>query len=517
MKKKLLVLLISIFALCTFAFTLSACEDNPTVPPSSEQGSEQQGGGDDDQTTDASAFIVEGSTIIGLTDYGKTLTEIVIPKKIDGVTITSIGERAFFLCLSLEAIEIPNSVTSIDYFAFAGCYSLEAIEIPNSVTSIGDRVFAGCESLKTIEMPNSLTSIGSDVFEDCDSLTSIIVDEDNSVYKSVDGNLYSKDGTILIQYAVGKTQTFFTIPSSVTSIGEDAFNGYASLKSIVIPNSVTSIGNSAFVGCGSLQTVTFEENSQLTNIGEKAFYFCHSLTSIAIPNSATSIGKQAFSDCSSLTNITISNNLTNIGSHVFNFCDSLIIYCEVTEAPSGWSSSWNSGRPIVWNCKNNEVATDGSIYAVIDNIRYALKDGKATVVRQSRNITTANIPASLTYKGTSYLVTIIGDRAFKDCDSLTSVTIEDSVTSIGSYAFEYCSSLTSIEIPNSVTSIGGEAFNNCSSLTSITIPNSVTSIGEYAFYGCRSLTIYCEAESKPIGWDSSWNYSNRPVVWGHNG
>ena len=85
--------------------------------------------------------------------------------------------------------------------------------------------------------------------------------------------------------------------------------------------------------------------------------------------------------------------------------------------------------------------------------------------------------------------------------------------SIGSYAFSDCIILTSVTIPNSVTSIGNSAFAWCYSLESVTIPNSVISIGDYAFEGCTSLTIYCEAASKPTGWDSDWNYYNCPVVW----
>ena len=114
-------------------------------------------------------------------------------------------------------------------------------------------------------------------------------------------------------------------------------------------------------------------------------------------------------------------------------------------------------------------------------------------------------------------VTSIGSYAFSGCSSLTTVTIGENsqLTSIGNSAFEGCSSLTSITIPSSVTTIDSYAFYRCSSLTSITIPDSVTWIDIGAFSGCDNLTIYCEATSKPSGWNSWWNYSGCPVVWGY--
>ena len=124
--------------------------------------------------------------------------------------------------------------------------------IEDGVTSIGGSTFYGCTSLTSVEIPSSVTSIGEHAFFNCTSLTSISVDVNNKTYQSIDGNLYTKDEKTLIQYAIGKTNASFTIPSSVTSIGEYAFKDCTSLTSIEIPSSVTSIGEWAFSGCWSL-------------------------------------------------------------------------------------------------------------------------------------------------------------------------------------------------------------------------------------------------------------------------
>ena len=153
--------------------------------------------------------------------------------------------------------------------------SVKTVEIKSGVTSIGDYAFQYCGSLTSITIPDSVTSIGNSAFSDCDSLTSITVDGNNQNYYSQDGVLFNKDKTVLIQYPIGNTRTSYTIPNSVTSIGNGAFYDCHSLTSITIPNSVTSIGGSAFEGCSIL-------------------------TSIIIPNSVTSIGYRAFSYCNSL-------------------------------------------------------------------------------------------------------------------------------------------------------------------------------------------------------------------------
>ena len=185
--------------------------------------------------------------------------------------ITVVRDFAFAYCSSLTSITIPDSVTSIGDSAFKYCSSLTNVNIPDSVTSIGNYAFYYCSSLTSITIPDSVTSIGISAFSGCSGLKSF-----KGKYASSDGRCLIKDGELISFAPCGLTQ--YTIPDSVTSIGDAAFANCTSLTSITIPDSVKSIGS-------------------------QAFYFCTSLTSITIPDGVTSIGDYAFLGCNSLKEV----------------------------------------------------------------------------------------------------------------------------------------------------------------------------------------------------------------------
>src|SRR5574344_1290973 len=349
---------------------------------------------------------------------------------------------------SINVNEAAYSVTSIKKYAFSNCSSLTSVTIPNSVTFIGDGAFYGCSGLTSVTIPNSVTFIGDGAFYGCYGLTSINVDSGNNNYSSLDGVLYNKLQNILIWYPAGK-QGVFAIPNSVTSIGSYAFSGCTGLTSIIIPNSVTTIGDGAFQNCSSLTSITIPNS--ITSIGGYAFQGCTGLTSLIIPNSVTSIDDYAFGGCSSLTSINIPNSVASINISAFSGC-------------SGLTSINVDSR------NNNYSSLDGVLYNKLQNILICYPTGKRGVFA---------IPNS---------VTTIGDYAFNDCRSLTSITIGDSVTSIGSYAFQGCIGLTSLTIPNSVNNIDSYAFRGCNIL-SITVPKNIDKIPFWDFPSLKEIYI----------------------------
>ena len=239
------------------------------------------------------------SGAITITGYTGSNGVVTIPSMINDLPVTRIKNYAFQECTSLNSVTVPNSITTIERGAFYFCYNLTTVTLPDHLFGIADETFRYCYSLTNLILPETLDYIGEDVFDDCLSLTSITipsrveeVDEwfsgctaltainvavSNSVYSSLDGVLFDKSRSTLIQYPPGKAGAY-AVPYGVTTLDGSAFQDCTHLTSILLPNSLTSIGNSAFYGCTNLVTLTIP--GSVTNIGDLAFAGCSKLTGL---------------------------------------------------------------------------------------------------------------------------------------------------------------------------------------------------------------------------------------------
>lgn len=384
-------------------------------------------------------------------------------------SVQYIGDYAFYNCQNLRSVIMSGAVREIGSNAFRNCINLENISFPYGVQHIGEFAFSGCRKLQKVTIPDSVTKIGQLAFYGIPHL--IIHGKNGSAGKRYarehhvpfdEEKLFVVENGVLT--ACGGLPFHCIIPDSVTEIAESAFCGCDELLSVIIPGSVKKIPQNLFKGIESLQSVTLSEG--VTEIGFCAFGECKKLQRIDIPESMSKIGSQAFSDCECLQRITIPAAVTEIGREAFWNCSSLTAF---------------------------DVEEDNGRYASEGGVLYDKSKTKLLRYPPARRQKTFSIPARVTeiapgaFQGGRFLkhVKIPGsvkilDRTFEWCEALESAVLCSGVTTIGSSAFYDCTRLKKVSIPDSVKEIDGRAFYGCD-LKRVYIPASVQSIGKEAF------------------------------------
>jgi type II secretory pathway pseudopilin PulG len=247
-------------------------------------------------------------------------------KSIDGVLFNKSGSTLFaYPCAKTGSVyDVPDGVTSLEYAFAYDATLLTTINLPDSLINIAGDAFAYCTSLTEINIPSNVNSIGKSAFMACVQLRSINVSEENQSYKSIDGVLFNKSGTLLHTYPPKRVGTSYSIPYGITTLEESAFVYATLLSTITLP-------------------------STLITIEPGVFWACSNITSITIPNGVTSIGSSAFRNCSKLTSITIPSSVSTIGSYVFYGCSKLtqIIVNKASLPGAKWGAP--ASTVVTWN------------------------------------------------------------------------------------------------------------------------------------------------------------------------
>ena len=484
-------------------------------------------------------IIPNSVTSIGIQAFWgcSSLTSITIPN-----SVTSIGRSAFYRCTDLTSITIPNSVTSIGRWAFGLCSSLTSITIPNSVTSIGESAFDLCSSLTSITIPNSVTSIGNYAFSYCSSLDTIYVEATTpptlvggvfeatpsptciipcgtlAAYQASDWAQYVSEfieegcpkityelnGGLPNEYGWQNKNDMFqacmadcgvtTLPSldEIKATGNDAAltticaklsdvsgmlnsDKWEWLEQYIMEVQNAQAGTS--IGAGSVSVLTAGVTSATWRYALAAFFIEGQRTTWPYSADFSQAGKdEAYIPA-----------WKQVYTYPTSVTSEFTLYDPYRKGYTflGWYTNADfSGEKVT----TINAETTGTLYAKwIDEtwvIKYTSTDSNI-VTPYATDVFGANIVSNIYENGVGTLtfdgpVTIVGDSAFHECSTLTSITIPNGVTKI-KRAFEKCTSLESVELPDGITTIGSIAFHNCSSLRSIDIPNSVTYIGGWAF------------------------------------
>jgi hypothetical protein len=460
-----------------------------------------------------------------------------------GTAVTSIGNSTdniatapFYQQTGLTSLEFKgtSTCTEIGSLAFSGCTALENFELPATIDTLNSQCFEEV-AITEFTVPDLVSELPSSCFINCTSLTTVTYSSETNL-TTIGASCYSGCTTL----------TTNTVPSGITTIGATSFNGCTLLSSFTLPATTTTLGTGTFNGCTSLSSLTltsgigittfpsqflrdcaftsFEIPNYITELGSNSFE-SNPLTSLtfAASSSLTTIGANAFEDIIGLTTVTFPSTITDIEGGAFEentgftsvTFDGTGVSRSVNVASTAFSSplsleSLSSGGTIT-------VPAAGVTYDADDSTTFVGSGGSTTIfvngaltaaIVATAKTTTTNITSvtggiyitslgdsafegeaitSYTYKDEANTsCDTIGNSVFKDCTSLSTMTILDSTTSIGTETFENTALIT-VTLPNTLTTISNELFNSVSTLTMITFGNAVTSVGISSFQNCTSL------------------------------
>ena len=433
-------------------------------------------------TVDENGFVfVQKENGLFLTGYAGEQTNITLPTTCNGVAY-AIAERALYNNKRITGVTIGNGITGIQAYQFSGCTALQSVSLGNDVAEIGAFAFENCTALQLISFGTGIKTIGESAFDGCEALKMVNL-ADVAAWCAISladesANPFYYEASL---YVNGVPTSELVIPNGVTAIAPYAFYS-CGITSLVISDSVETIGESAFRFCLSLESVKL--GNGITTISDWAFTGCTALHTLDLGSRVQAIGSNAFAACEALNKVVIPNTATSIGTDAFKYCYRLIEVCNLSSLSIQRGSSGYGGVAYYAQAVYTSREEAGEVFTDINGFVFYENGETCYFVGYVGDETELILPESC--NGKNYM---INQYAFYNCESLTSITIPNSVTSIGSYAFYSCNSLTSITFAENskLMSIGSYAFHSCESLTSITIPDSVTSIGSSAFSGCTSL------------------------------
>lgn len=452
--------------------------------------------------------------------------------------VTAIGESAFDYCTSLTTINLPDTIVSIGENAFNYCISLVEVVLPEELTSIGNGAFSSCNSLAKITVNEKLTTIGTSpqAFYGCMNLVAILNNSQLEITLGADtfgyiakyalkvtsdpldiGTVANENGYLVYSFTESNVQEKYiianvsnntgVIPSGITGIRPNAFNGNTTITELTIGADVKFIGSGAFHDMTALATVHW--NTTQATVNTNGALFSNSpISLVTIGEGAKVIPAYSFSNLGTINatdGLYVPSSILDIAGTAFNDTTIAAIH-------------WNAANATTNTFRNKTTITSVIIGADVVTLPSQLFEnctGIASVEWRATGFTNPTVDVDI-FNGCTHLATLtfastltsIPSFVFKGITSLTSITLPtaEGFTAIPEYAFSYDSGLTSISIPSSVTSIGNSAFEGCSVLVRINSANSdlynltnIINIGTDAFKSTGMIAVNIASSVKSIG------------------